>query len=85
MPAMGLRAVYRSETLPAPVYVAGRCLYARFFPYDTEEALWTDEYMNDRYSVSGKEHLFAQHQMLDFVETHSRRGDLRSNVARDRA
>lgn len=50
---------------------------------NTEEALWTDEYMNDRYSVSGKEHLFAQHQMLDFVETHSRRGDLRSNVARD--
>ena len=48
---------------------------------NTEEALWTDEYMNDRYSVSGKEHLFAQHQMLDFVETHSRRGDLRSNVA----
>lgn len=26
---------------------------------NTEEALWTDEYMNDRYSVSGKEHLFA--------------------------
>ena len=48
---------------------------------NTEEALWTDEYMNDRYSVSGKEHLFAQHQMLDFVETHSRRGDLRSNIA----
>ena len=37
--------------------------------------------MNDRYSVSGKEHLFAQHQMLDFVETHSRRGELKSNIA----
>lgn len=48
---------------------------------NTEEALWTDEYMNDRYSTSGKEHLFAQHQMLDFVETHSRRGNLKSNVA----
>ena len=48
---------------------------------NTEEALWTDEYMNDRYSVSGKEHLFAQHQMLNFVETHSRRGDLKSNIA----
>ena len=48
---------------------------------NTEEALWTDEYMNDRYSVSGKEHLFAQHQMLDFVETHSRRGELKSNIA----
>lgn len=48
---------------------------------NTEEALWTDEYMNDRYSVAGKEHLFAQHQVLDFVETHSRRGDLKSNIA----
>ena len=48
---------------------------------NTEEALWTDEYMNDRYSESGKAHLFAQHQMLDFIETHTRRGELRSNIA----
>lgn len=48
---------------------------------NTEEALWTDEYANDRYSKSGKEHLYAQHQVLDFVETHSRRGALKSNVA----
>lgn len=48
---------------------------------NTEEALWTDEYVNDRYSTAGKEHLFAQHQVLDFVETHSRRGELRSNIA----
>ena len=48
---------------------------------NTEEALWTDEYMNDRYSESGKQHLYAQHQVLDFVETHSRRGDLTSRIA----
>ena len=48
---------------------------------NTEEALWTDEYMNDRYSISGKEHLYAQHQVLDFVETHSRRGELTSSIA----
>lgn len=48
---------------------------------NTEEALWTDEYMNDRYTVSGKEHLYAQHQVLDFIETHSRRGELKSNIA----
>ncbi|MEG1748850.1 MAG: hypothetical protein RR249_04080 [Tannerellaceae bacterium] len=48
---------------------------------NTEEALWTDEFMNDRYSPSGKEHLYAQHQVLDFVETHSRRGELTSNIA----
>ena len=48
---------------------------------NTEEALWTDEYANDRYSESGKEHLYAQQQVLDFVETHSRRGELKSNVA----
>lgn len=48
---------------------------------NTEEALWTDEYANDRYTKSGKEHLHAQHQMLDFIETHSRRGTLTSRVA----
>ncbi len=48
---------------------------------NTEDALWTDEFGNDRYSVSGKAHMFAQHQMLDFLETHTRRGNLKSNVA----
>ena len=48
---------------------------------NTEEALWTDEYANDRYSDSGKEHMFAQHQVLDFVETHQRRGQLKSHIA----
>ena len=48
---------------------------------NTEEALWTDEYMNDRYSEAGKRHLYAQHQVLDFVETHTRRGEMQSNIA----
>ena len=48
---------------------------------NTEEALWVDEYMNDRYSESGKAHLFSQHQMLDYIETHTRRGDIKSNIA----
>ena len=48
---------------------------------NTEEALWTDEYTNDRYTEGGKQHLFAQHQVLDFVETHTRRGELKSNIA----
>lgn len=48
---------------------------------NTEEALWTDEYMNDRYSESGKAHLYAQHHILDYIETHTRRGELQSNIA----
>ena len=48
---------------------------------NTEEALWTDEYVNDRYSTSGKEHLDAQHRIFDFIETHTRRGELHSNIA----
>lgn len=48
---------------------------------NTEEALWVDEYMNDRFSESGKAHMFSQHQMLDYIETHTRRGELTSNIA----
>jgi hypothetical protein len=48
---------------------------------NTEEGLWTDEYANDRYTKAGKEHLHAQHQMLDYIETHSRRGDLNTKIA----
>lgn len=48
---------------------------------NTEDALWTDEYANDRYSRAGREHMEAQHRMLDFIETHSRRGDMRTNIA----
>lgn len=48
---------------------------------NTEEALWTDEHMHDRYTESGKEHMFAQHQVLDFVETHTRRGEMTNHIA----
>ena len=48
---------------------------------NTEEALWTDEYANDRYSESGKQHRHAQNRMLDYVETHSRTGELKANIA----
>ncbi len=48
---------------------------------NTEEGLWTDEYSNDRYTKSGKEHLYAQHQLLNYIETHSRRGDLNTKIA----
>lgn len=48
---------------------------------NTEEALWTDEYANDRFTESGKAHLNAQCKMLDFIETHSRRGTQNSNIA----
>lgn len=37
--AMGLRPVYRSEALLASVYVAGCCLYARFFPHEYGRSL----------------------------------------------
>ena len=48
---------------------------------NTEEALWTDEYANDRFTQSGKEHLAAQTSLYDYIETHSRTGELVSNVA----
>lgn len=48
---------------------------------NTEEALWIDEYANDRYSVAGNQHKYAQNHMLDYIETHSRQGELKSNIA----
>lgn len=48
---------------------------------NTEEGLWTDEYANDRFTEAGKRHTFAQHQILDFIETHSRKGDFHTNIA----
>ncbi len=41
---------------------------------NTEDGLWIDEYANDRFSEAGKAHIKVQHQMLDFIETHQRRG-----------
>lgn len=48
---------------------------------NTEEGLWTDEYANDRFTEAGKQHMYAQHQILDYIETHSRRGTLNSKIA----
>ena len=48
---------------------------------NTEEALWTDEMGHDRYSTSGAAHVKAQNEMLDYIETHSRRGDVVARVA----
>lgn len=48
---------------------------------NTEEGLWTDEHANDRYTKAGKEHLYAQCRMLDYIETHSRRGELNTHIA----
>lgn len=48
---------------------------------NTEEALWIDEYANDRYTESGKQHLKAQYQVLDFIETHTRRGTFKTDIA----
>ncbi len=48
---------------------------------NTEEALWTDEYANDRYSLSGRQHRFGQNRMLDFIQTHTRRGEQVSRIA----
>lgn len=42
---------------------------------NTEEGLWTDEYANDRYTEAGRQHMYAQHRMLDYIETHTRRGE----------
>ncbi|MCC8145791.1 MAG: hypothetical protein LIO93_04980, partial [Bacteroidales bacterium] len=48
---------------------------------NTEEGLWTDEYANDRFTEAGKQHMYAQHQVLDFMETHSRRGEIKNKIA----
>ena len=48
---------------------------------NTEEALWTDEYANDRYSESGRQHRYAQNRILDFIQTHTRRGEQVSRIA----
>ena len=48
---------------------------------NTEEGLWTDDYCNDRFTVSGKQHIDAQHHLFDYVETHSRKGELNTPIA----
>lgn len=48
---------------------------------NTEEGLWTDEYANDRYTEAGKQHTYSQHRLLDYIETHSRKGNLNTKIA----
>lgn len=48
---------------------------------NTEEGLWTDEYANDYFTDAGKRHMYAQHQLLDYIETHTRRGELNPKIA----
>lgn len=48
---------------------------------NTEEALWIDEYADDRFSESGKMHIAAQKKMLDFIQTHERRGQQVVDIA----
>ncbi len=48
---------------------------------NTEDGLWTDEFANDRFSEAGKAHAASQHKMLDYIETHERRGELATDIA----
>ena len=48
---------------------------------NTEEGLWTDEYANDYFTEAGKRHMYAQHQIFDYIETHTRRGKLNPKIA----
>lgn len=42
---------------------------------NTEEALYVDEYCNDRFSPSGKAHILQQKKILEYIKTHERRGE----------
>ncbi len=48
---------------------------------NTEEGLWTDEYANDRFTKAGEQHMYSQHQILDYIETHGRQGELNTKIA----
>jgi len=48
---------------------------------NTEDGLWTDEYANDHYTLAGKRHMEVQHKMMDYIETHSRKGYLNTPIA----
>jgi len=47
---------------------------------NTEDALWTDERLNDRYTEAGRAHLESQNKILDFIQTHTRRGELLTRI-----
>ena len=48
---------------------------------NTEDALYKTEYDPDRFSEAGRKHLEAQNHMMDYVQTHDRRGDLHTDIA----
>jgi hypothetical protein len=48
---------------------------------NTEEGLWNTEPGIDRFSKSGQEHIKAQRDMLQYIQTHERRGTLVTPVA----
>lgn len=48
---------------------------------NTEEGLWTTEHMFDRFSLYGKEHIKYQNRILDYIETHTRKGKLKTKIA----
>ncbi len=47
---------------------------------NTEDALWTDEFLNDRYTEAGKAHMDGQNRILDFIQTHTRRGNFHTRI-----
>lgn len=48
---------------------------------NTEDALYKTERDQDRFSEDGKKHMEAQNLMMDYVQTHDRRGDLHTDIA----
>lgn len=48
---------------------------------NTEDALYKTEYDMDRFCEAGQKHLEAQNLMMDYVQTHDRRGELHIPIA----
>lgn len=48
---------------------------------NTEDALYKTEHDPDRFSEAGRRHLEAQNLMMDYVQTHDRRGELHTDIA----
>ena len=48
---------------------------------NTEDALYQMEHDDDRFSEAGRKHMEAQNHMMDYVQTHDRRGGLHTDIA----
>ncbi len=48
---------------------------------NTEDALYTDEWSNDRFTDSGKAHIAEQKKILEYIKTHERRGKQVNDIA----